>query len=46
MLTAEQRKRHEELRLLKKRIRDQYLGRNGVIGMSVGFKSAGSSGNS
>jgi hypothetical protein len=41
MLTAEQRKRHEELRLLKKRIRDQYLGRNGVIGMSVGFKSVG-----
>jgi hypothetical protein len=39
MWTDEHERRHEELRLLMERIRGQYRGRPGLVGMSVGFKS-------
>jgi hypothetical protein len=41
MWTREHDIRHEELRALKKRIRDQYFDRPGIVGISVGFKTVG-----
>jgi hypothetical protein len=41
MWTQDHEQRQQDLRRLKERIRDQHLDRNGVVGMSVGFKSVG-----
>jgi len=41
MWTREHEERHEQLRLLKERISDQYLGRDDVTGIGVGFKEVG-----